>query len=80
MLKVNIKTAITDFEWVLKVLESSEDENHMNCTLKCFQLWESRYFNSNPNKYEKRVLTRLCENFWNVFKIKNNTIGTFNIQ
>lgn len=80
MLKDNIKTAVTDFEWVLKVLESSEDENHMNCTLKCFQLWESRYFNSNHNMDEKRILGRLCDNFWKIFKRKNNTIGTFNIQ
>jgi hypothetical protein len=80
MLKSNIKTAITDFEWVLKILESSEDENHMNCTLRCFQLWESRYFKSSPNRDEKKVLSRLSDNFWAIFKNKNNTIGTINIQ
>lgn len=79
MIKSNIKTAITDFEWVLKILESSEDENHMNCTLRCFQLWESRYFNSRPTNLEKKVLSRLSDNFWSIFNNKHNTIGTINI-
>ena len=43
IIKTNIAKAIYDFEWVLRVLESSKDENHMDCVLKCFYLWEKKH-------------------------------------
>jgi hypothetical protein len=79
MTKDNIKRAITDFEWVIKILESSEDENHMKTTLKCFSLWDSKYMNSGLNKLESKILTKLKLNFWTLYKDKNNKIGTINI-
>jgi hypothetical protein len=46
VIKASIANVIYDFEWVLRVLESSRDESHMDCTLKCFYLWEKKYSNS----------------------------------
>jgi hypothetical protein len=64
IIKTNITKAIYDFEWVLRVLESSKDENHMDCVLKCFYLWEKKY------SYLK-VSSKLKSNFWVLFKNKN---------
>lgn len=79
MTKSNIKRAITDFEWVIKVLESSEDENHMETTLKCFSLWDSKYSDSGLTRLESDVLSKLKLNFWSLYKDKNSKIGTINI-
>jgi hypothetical protein len=76
MTKVNIKKAITDFEWVIKILESSEDENHMKTTLRCFSLWDSKYMSSRLTEIEMNVLTKLKLNFWSLYKDKNSKIGT----
>jgi hypothetical protein len=79
MTKVNINKAITDFEWVVKILESSEDENHMKASLKCFSLWDSKYNDSRLPRVESKVLTKLKLNFWSLYKDKNSQIGTISI-
>ena len=79
MTKDNIKLAIQDFEWVIKILESSEDESHMKTTLKCFSLWDSKYSDSGLTRLELDVLDKLKFNFWSLYKDKNSKIGTINI-
>jgi hypothetical protein len=79
MTKSNIKKAITDFEWVVKILESSEDENHLKVTLRCFSLWDSKYSDSSLTSSESNVLTKLKLNFWSLYKDKNSIIGTISI-
>ena len=79
MTKDNIKLAIKDFEWVIKILESSEDESHMETTLKCFSLWDSKYSDSGLTRLESDVLDKLKLNFWSLYKDKNSKIGTINI-
>ena len=79
MTKDNIKLAIQDFEWVIKILESSEDESHMKTTLKCFSLWDSKYSDSGLTRLELDVLNKLKFNFWSLYKDKNSKIGTINI-
>lgn len=78
MTKINIDRAITDFEWVIKVLESSEDEGHMETTMRCFSLWDSKYMSSKLSENEMKTLTNLKQNFWSSYKNKNTKIGTFN--
>jgi len=79
MTKSNIKKAIADFEWVVKILESSEDENHLKVTLRCFSLWDSKYCDSSLTSSESSVLTKLKLNFWSLYKDKNSIIGTISI-
>jgi hypothetical protein len=67
LIKASIAKAIYDFEWVLKVLESSRNKSHMDCTLKCFYLWEKKHSNSK----EKKLIIKLKSNFWVLFKNKN---------
>jgi hypothetical protein len=75
MTKADIKKAITDFEWVIKILESSKDENHMRATLKCFSLWDSKYNESSLTRFESNMLTTLKLNFWSLYQDKNSKIG-----
>ena len=70
ILNVNIAKAVYDFEWVLRVLESSRDDSHMDCVLKCFYLWEKKYCDSGTLT-EQRVIGKLKGNFWALFKNKN---------
>ena len=79
MTKTDIKRVITDFEWVIKILESSKNENHMRATLKCFSLWESKYNNSNLSKIDSRLLTNLKSDFWSLYNEKNNKVGLISI-
>jgi hypothetical protein len=74
LLNLQISKAIQDFEWILKVLESSENENHMDCVLKCFQLWEKKYSEFQNASTEKKVIERLKGNFWSLFKNKNTNV------
>jgi hypothetical protein len=77
---VNIKTAINDFEWVIRVLESSETEYHMDCANKCFLLWEKKHIDKSVTDSDIKMLNRLRSNFWSLFKNKNSRfVATTNI-
>ena len=72
IINANLAKVIYDFEWVLRVLESSKDENHMDCALKCFYLWEKKHSNSKGESKEgKKIIIKLKNNFWVLFKNKN---------
>ena len=46
---MNMTSAIKDFKWVIKLLKSSKSKEHLDTTLRCFNLWE--------NKHTKEILT-----------------------
>lgn len=79
MSKINIKSAMTDFTWVIKVLESSENGFHMEASLKCFYFWVSKYKDPDFTNTEEGILRGLKSDFWALFKNKNITIGTTNL-
>ena len=67
MIAMNRTTAINDFKWVIKVLDSSESKEHMDTTLKCFTLWE--------NKHVDKSLTILDgQHRWNALKRVNKSL------
>ena len=72
----NLKSAINDYKWVVKILESSETKEHLSCTEKCFNLWDVQYLTSGVNVIEKKFFIRLRNNFWNKFHQKR--ISTIN--
>lgn len=74
MVKINLKKAITDFMWVVKVLNSSKDENHMVSSLKCFYLWESKYDRFSSTKSQTDTLTKLKTHFWSQYHTKSNEV------
>jgi hypothetical protein len=76
---MNKTSVIDDLKWVIKVLDSSKSKEHMDTTLKCFKLWESKYVNELLNQKEKKIVSELRSNFWSKFKNKISSIGTFNL-
>ena len=54
MITMNRTTAINDFQWVIKVLDSSESKEHMETTLKCFTLWENKHVDKSLTTNDKK--------------------------
>jgi hypothetical protein len=79
MVTMNITSVINDFKWVIKVLDSSESEEHMDTTLKCFSLWENKHVDKSLTTNDKKLITELKDKFWTKFKNKFTKIGTSNI-
>lgn len=76
---MDLNSAINDFDWVLKILDSSKNISHMDTSMKCFTLWESKYNNPSLNQHDSKVITELKKSFWNMFNRKIKNIGTTNI-
>jgi len=70
----NMKSALNDYKWVVKILNSSETKEHLDCTEKCFNLWDDKYLLSGVNGIEKKFLKRLRNNFWSHFHQKRVSI------
>jgi hypothetical protein len=66
----NLNSALNDYKWVVKILNSSETKEHLDCTEKCFNLWDSKHLLSGTNSIEKKFLRRLRNNFWSHFHQK----------
>ena len=71
VLEVEIKKTVYDFEWVIRVLESSETSNHFDCVLNCFKLWESKHCNGRLNLESRKIIKELRLEFWTLFKNKS---------
>lgn len=68
---VEIKNIFSDYDWVLRVLDSSETQNHLDCVLNCFKLWEDKYEIKTSNSEYKKTLKELRLKFWVLFKNKS---------
>lgn len=78
MITMQTNSLIYDFKWVLKILDSSESKEHMDTTLRCFNLWENKYVVDSLPSNEKMLVRELRSNFWCKFKNKISDFGTFN--
>lgn len=72
ILRVAVKNIFSDFEWVIRVLESSKTNSHLDCVLNCFKLWESKYCGENLNLENKKIIKSLRLEFWALFKNKSS--------
>lgn len=79
MITMNKSTAINDFKWVIKILNSSESKEHMDTTLRCFNLWENKHVDRSLTNNDKKIITELKSNFWSQFKNKFSRFGTTNV-
>jgi hypothetical protein len=79
MIAMNITSAINDFKWVIKILDSSESKEHMDTSLRCFNLWENKHVDRSLTTNDKQVISELKSKFWSKFKNKFTNIGTTNI-
>lgn len=69
---MDITSAIRDFKWVLRVLKSSNSKDHLDTSLKCFNLWESKYVSEKLSDFDKNEIKHLRYQFWCLFKNKNS--------
>ena len=70
----NLKSALNDYKWVVKILNSSETKEHLDCTEKCFNIWDNKHLLSGTNCIEKKLLRRLRNNFWSNYHQKRISI------
>ena len=80
MTTMNISSAISDFKWVLKVLKSSQSKEHLNATMKCFNLWETKHVNDKLTDSDKEVIKYLRYEFWSLFRNKNSRYDLYNVE
>ena len=72
LIEVETKSIFSDFDWVIRVLESSETSNQLDCVLNCFKLWETKHCDGIEN-LKNRVITKdLKSQFWALFKNKSS--------
>lgn len=71
LITLNYNSVNEDFDWVLRILNSVEEESQMNVVSKCFELWEVKHINNNLNKFEKVFINNLRSKYWSQFKNKN---------
>jgi hypothetical protein len=70
VVSTNLKVALDNYKWVVRVLESSQTREHLDCTEKCFNLWIERHLDTGSNRVENKFLIRLRNNFWSCFHQK----------
>ena len=66
---MDVKNVFSDFDWVIRVLKSSETSGHLDCVLNCFKLWESKY-----SREDKKTIKYLRLEFWTLFKNKSTRV------
>jgi hypothetical protein len=73
-LEVNKKTVFSEFEWVIRILDSAETKSHMDIVQNCFSLWEKKHTFKTLNSEETNFIKNLKLRFWVIFKNKNFSI------
>ena len=74
-ISTNLTSALNDYKWVVRILNSSKTKEHLECTEKCFNLWDDKHLLSGTNGIEKKLLRRLRNNFWSHFHQKRVSIN-----
>jgi hypothetical protein len=72
LFNLNYSTVINDFNWVIRILNSVDDENQMKVVSKCFELWEAKHIKNGMSKVEKSFINDLRKKYWSIFKNKNS--------
>jgi len=71
LIQVETKNIFSDFDWVIRVLESSETSNQLDCVLNCFKLWETKHCDGIKNLKNRVIIKDLRAQFWALFKNKS---------
>lgn len=73
-ISTNLKVALDNYKWVVKVLESSQTREHLDCAEKCFNLWINQHLESGVSREENKFLVKLRNNFWSSYHQKRLSI------
>ena len=76
MTALDVKLALKDFEWVIRVLKSAQTKNQMDVVYNCFLSWEKKYTKEIVSSTELTIINRLRSIFWAAFKNKNSKFVT----
>jgi hypothetical protein len=71
LIHLNYNSVNTDFNWIIRLLNSVETKNQMNVVLKCFELWEVKHVKKIMSPSEKVFINNLRIRYWALFKTKN---------
>lgn len=77
MVQTKFDSIQNDFQWVLKVLRTSKNKEHLNCVLKCFELWKIKYVENISTISEKENFNHMKSIFW--INFKNKDIGIIDL-
>lgn len=73
-ISTKLTSALNDYKWVVRILDSSETKEHLECTEKCFNLWDKTYSLVDLNNDERKFLRRLRNYFWSKYHQKRISI------
>jgi len=71
VLKMKASNIFSDFDWVIRVLESSETPGQLDCVLNCFKLWETKHRDKIKDIRSRVIMKELRSQFWALFKNKS---------
>lgn len=74
-LDLNKKMVFSEFEWVIRVLDSAETQNQMDVVQNCFSVWEKKHTLKKLNPEETKLINYLRSKYWAKFKNKIFSIG-----
>ena len=69
--KMKTTNIFFDFDWVIRVLESSETSSQLDCVLNCFKLWETKHCDNIKDIKSRVIIKELKSQFWALFKNKS---------
>ncbi len=67
----NFVDFVTDFEWVMKILDSSETNDQVKISHNCFSLWEKKHLTSCDSFDDMQTMNDLRKKFWAKYKNKS---------
>jgi len=75
-LEVNKNIVSSEFEWVIRILDSAESESQMGVVQNCFSVWEKKYMLKKLKADEIIFMNTLKSKYWAKFKNKLFKIGS----
>jgi len=79
-IEVNKKEIFSEFEWLIRVLDSSETKGHLETVQNCFRAWEKKHSNQKLDRKDQDFLRTLKIRYWARFKNKIFLISPFDLE
>lgn len=73
----NKKNTFKEFDWIIKILNSSENNKHLECVKNCFFLWEKMNIPDKISRQELKIVNHLRSSFWARYHTKNSQIVNY---
>lgn len=67
---LNVESAIQDFQWIMKLLNSAETKLQVETAISCLTMWERKHTQKRITKDEYTMLSELKNDFWTNYRNK----------